>query len=921
MAVGKRKSGRVAHARSPTPANGPLESFKAFIAAVPVSVMFMDRDHRFVAASATWLANVGMTLDQIVGRRPQDLWPGHSIHQIDLHERCMAGEKVSTEPQLVERPDGARHWIALDGAPWRDHDGEVGGVLIILRDVTAEMLAEEEARRSRSFLTTVLENTPQALMVKDDQGRFLMMNRATETLFGIDREALIGQRVSDLQDGPVGHRVADEDRLAFESDEPVTFEESIVLTRNRGERSLRKTKVVIRNPDGPDYLLVVSEDVTERRRQQEELERTRAFLSTVIDNIPAGLTVKDAADGRLLISNRAAARVFGLDAQERTGLTHKEVFPPELAARFSAQDAEVISTGEPRLFEEQPIPSPSGLRYLNQRKVLVRNADGSDYLLSISEDVTERRKAADELQHTRAFLETVINAMPAGITVKDAGTGALLMMNPAVEEIYGVSRGENIGKDGREVFSEAQAQRFAEQDLEVVRSGVTTTFEDEPVETRSGQRFLRRKKVLIRNDEGPDYLLSISEDVTDRKLAQDALKDALVRAETANVAKSEFLANMSHEIRTPLNGVLGLADALARMQLTPRQQEIVAMIVSSGKALTAILSDVLDLAKAEASQLELREEPFSLRETIGAAAFLFETVARDKGLEFRVGFDGDGPDRLVGDPLRIKQIVSNLISNAVKFTDQGEVAIFARSACREDGSAMLEVAVKDTGPGFTETARAKLFGRFEQGDGSITRQYGGTGLGLSIARTLAQMMGGDIDCTARPGEGATFVFQARLGIDRAASHGMDREPVEDHAALGARRLRVLLAEDHVVNQRVVQLMLDGAAELVIAANGQEAVDACQGDAPFDVVLMDTQMPVMDGLTAIRLIRAAEARAGRGRVPIISLTANAMAHQVQAALEAGADQHLAKPITSDGLYAAINQALEAATASAGAEAVA
>ncbi len=337
------------------------------------------------------------------------------------------------------------------------------------------------------------------------------------------------------------------------------------------------------------------------------------------------------------------------------------------------------------------------------------------------------------------------------------------------------------------------------------------------------------------------------------------------------------------------------------------------MIVSSGQALTGILSDVLDLAKAEAGQLELQTEPFSLRETVGQAAYLFRTAARDKGVHFKVVFEEGDPDRLMGDPLRIKQVVSNLISNAVKFTSKGGVTVRVGARPDGQGGATLKVTVKDTGPGFSQEVRAKLFSRFEQGDGSITRRYGGTGLGLSIASRLAQMMDGDIDCTATPGKGAAFIFRSRLTIDQAPAVAA-ASPARRDTDL-ERPVRVLLAEDHEVNQKVIQLMLSGMAELVIAADGQQALDAFAGQGPFDVILMDTQMPVMDGLTATGRIRQEEARLGLGRTPIISLTANAMAHQVEACLKAGADLHLSKPITSEGLYAAINRALEDAGAEA------
>ncbi len=354
--------------------------------------------------------------------------------------------------------------------------------------------------------------------------------------------------------------------------------------------------------------------------------------------------------------------------------------------------------------------------------------------------------------------------------------------------------------------------------------------------------------------------------------------------------------------------MLGLADALARMELTPEQRGIVDMIVNSGHALTGILSDVLDLAKAESGQLQLSCEPFSLRDTIASAAFLFETVARNKGLDFKVEIDSAGPDRLAGDPLRMRQIVSNLISNAVKFTSKGEVRISVASRAAPGRSARISVKVKDTGPGFSEEVRARLFSRFEQGDGSITRRYGGTGLGLSIASTLAQKMGGQIDCRARPGQGATFVFRARVEIAAPPHVATDDRKDAAPASLDYRP-RVLLAEDHEVNQKVVQLMLGGMAELVIVGDGKQALDQVLDPGGFDVILMDTQMPVMDGLSATRRIREEEVRRGLARTPIISLTANAMAHQVKAALDAGADYHLPKPITSDALYAAIARTLE------------
>ncbi|NEX93220.1 ATP-binding protein [Caulobacter sp. 17J65-9] len=394
-------------------------------------------------------------------------------------------------------------------------------------------------------------------------------------------------------------------------------------------------------------------------------------------------------------------------------------------------------------------------------------------------------------------------------------------------------------------------------------------------------------------------VVTIGVDITDLKQAAETLARAREEAEAANRAKSEFLANMSHEIRTPLNGVVGVADVLAGTNLDPRQAEMLDVIRSSARTLERLLSDVLDLARVESGRLEVEAHPFHLGEAVRSIAGLSEAHAHEKGVALKVELAPEADRRVLGDVVRLKQILTNLASNAVKFTDRGEVVIAVEAV----GPDAWRLSVRDTGVGFDPAAKDRVFGRFQQADGSITRRFGGTGLGLSISRQLAELMGGELDCCSVPGEGSIFFLTLTLPEAPAEAEAPAAEPVA--AEPEARPMRVLLADDHPTNRKVVELILAGAGvELISTENGAQAVEAFQADR-FDAVLMDMQMPVMDGLTATREIRRLEAQSGAEPVPVVMLTANALPEHVEAGRIAGANRHLSKPITAAGLIAVLS----------------
>ena len=497
-------------------------------------------------------------------------------------------------------------------------------------------------------------------------------------------------------------------------------------------------------------------------------------------------------------------------------------------------------------------------------------------------------------------LREAIDAMPDGLAFYDSHDRLVIWnaryaeINPEIADILtqgatfreivqtGIDRGHYPEAEGRE--AEWLDERMT------ARSRLSCAMEQKT----SDDRWL---KVQDRRT-ADGGVVTLVNDITELKRDAEILAAARDAAEAANRAKSEFLANMSHEIRTPLNGVIGVAQALSGTPMNERQQEMLELIRSSGATLQHLLSDILDLARVESGRMELRSEPFDLAKAVNEAAQLYAAQAEEKGLRFFVEAPEDTRVWIDGDVVRLKQILTNLVSNAVKFTTQGLVSLSISRGVGAEGEPVFRFMVSDTGVGFDAAARARLFSRFEQADGTITRRFGGTGLGLAICRELAGMMGGDLDCESEPDGGSTFILTVPL--NEVAAPMRETAPVEVSSAQPDRPLRVLLADDHPTNRKVVELVLSQIeVELVVTEDGAEALAAFR-DRAFDVVLMDMQMPVMDGLTATREIRLHEAAMGAPRTPVVMLTANALPEHMAAAREAGADHHLSKPFGAEAL---------------------
>lgn len=614
-------------------------------------------------------------------------------------------------------------------------------------------------------------------------------------------------------------------------------------------------------------------------------------LSVVLDAWPECARVLSVT-GDILHVNPAGLALVEMELDRLRGRAWPLLWPPE--TRGPMQDAIAqAANGKVGTFRGMCLSHTGKRLWLETVVSPVRDSHGAVVrLLAVSRDVSGAMES-------EAFLETLVRLLPNPILAKNARDGRYVLINEAAEAAFGLSSAETIGKDAYQLFPQNEARGFAEEDAAVIASRATRVSEEEPITTRDGVRYFTTKKFATYDGDQPLHLVTLGEDVTERREAGAALRSALAEAEQANRAKSEFLANMSHEIRTPLNGIVAGADMLARADLDPRARELVQIIASSGATLERLLTDILDLARIEAGHIHIETTTFQLGDLIRSTAALAKLQADEKGVGLGIEIAADVDRPFHGDPYRIRQVLLNLLSNAVKFTERGEVTVLA------DGlpGGCVRVTVRDTGIGFNPAMKEQLFGRFHQADGSITRRFGGTGLGMTISRELTQLMGGVLDADGMEGRGASFWFDLPLMPAELAEAADPATPVQAPDRL----LRVLLADDHPTNRKVIELMLQDLADVTSVENGAEALMALGADN-FDIVLMDMQMPVMDGLEATRRIRETQAAMGQAPVPLIMLTANALPEHVAASHAAGADRHLEKPVTLAGLLEAMNDVL-------------
>ena len=610
--------------------------------------------------------------------------------------------------------------------------------------------------------------------------------------------------------------------------------------------------------------------------------------------------------------NHAAERIFGWSAAEAVGRHVYFIVSPDMRPLVDAVGAKALSGDENSHSLNENVAKDGKRLFCEWFNTPVRDDSGQvTEVLSMVHDVTEQRNLEAANMQSEEQLRQVWERSRDGMRLSGAD-GRVLRVNFAYCQLVNKSREELEGG----LFTVMHAAPLQASRLETycrrVRDRAIDSRMERPIELWDGRTiWMAVSNSIIESPQAP-LVLSIFRDVTARKLDEARLNEALLKAEAANRAKSEFLANMSHEIRTPMNGVLGMTALALEGPLETEQRQYLEMARASAQSLLGLLNDILDLSKIEAGRLDIASVDFSPRQVIGDLLDSVGLAARQKGIRLHAHIAPQVPAMVNGDPMRLRQVLMNLLGNALKFTERGSVTVELDCSGAEQrlhqlqgrpaaNALRLSGAVIDSGIGVPADKHNLIFDAFAQADGSTTRRFGGTGLGLSICKRLLQLMNGTISVESVPGQGSAFRFTLEVRPAASIAALTPRPQAALDQLRSARPLKILLAEDNQVNQLIVVRMLEKSGHSVsVAVNGREVLRLL-GEDRYDAVLMDVQMPEMDGLEATRRIRQSESASGaNGRIPVIALTAHAMAGDEQSCFDAGMDGYLSKPLDAKTL---------------------
>jgi PAS domain S-box-containing protein len=880
-----------------------------------------DRRLRCRAVNSAYLDLVGLdSRDEAAGKTDQDLL--ESLASPAQIQKCMdndlkalalpRGEHLAVEERFG--PAGQERALLAKKFPIHDEDGALAGLGVLASEISQREQDKQKLDASEKRFAEIIESMPEPVLALDEEGRVMAWSRSMEELTGIRTDQVLGLD----KEGRRG--ILDGEDLFFLADWVVRPDPELkalyaevkqdgrLFSIKRelghlGEKPYLAWGLVapLGSPDGEIRGAVESvRNLYPIKSLERELREGEERFRQVVESIREMIWFEDFTTGEMLYVSPACEELLGCSRESLLGkrfALRDFIYPDDLEIVHSAverlQETDGFVEHEHRMVRVDGRVIWVWLRVYQ----VLDNAGAIQRLVGVAEDITQRKLAAEALKNSLARFSTLVHTSPDAIFQVDL-QGTITYASPRALEMLGL-------EDAQETLGRSVLDWMDSKDKERAKTVIAHALSREALDQTTRDYLVRRKdktsfvgsfsSAPLRGQNGQlEGFISVMRDVTEKKLMEERLLAAKEAAEAASQAKSEFLANMSHEIRTPLNAILGMLQLLAMSGLTKDQERDVETAFNAGQSLLRIISDILDLSKVEAGKLDLHCEAANLADVVLPVVSGVRDEAERKGLELKLNIEPGTPAEFIGDAARLRQVLFNLVGNSVKYTDEGEVELYVRTLPQfeNERGTVWHFAVTDTGVGIPDDKLEIIFESFTQADGSYTRNYGGSGLGLAIVKRLVRLLGGAFNITSLE-RGTEVHFTLRMPTSERPK--ACKPKVKEPPAPAAVVRRALLAEDEPVNLLAARRLLEKLnLEVVSASNGKQALDLLERQA-FDVLFMDIQMPVMDGLTAIRTFKAQPHRFKNPEAPIIAMTAHAMEGDIEMLREAGVRDFAFKPI--------------------------
>ncbi|NVN93926.1 MAG: PAS domain S-box protein [Bacteroidetes bacterium] len=881
---------------------------------IPDIIFFKDIEGNYLGCNTPFAEFVGKSKNEIIGKNDYNLFDKDTAYLFRYYDNEMLENKLTRHnEEWVVYPDGRKVLLDTLKTPYWASDGILIGILGISRDITKRKEAEEGLLQSSRKFEAIISASPDGIGMASIDGKIKLMSEKLAVIHGYsveEKDDNLEKSIFDFID-PSNHKILNDNiHKLLEGEKNQKITEYLALKKDKSQLYIDVNSTVLHDSNGnPESILFIERDITERKQMEAERTRQTALITSLLDSIPDIIFFKD-INGVYLGGNPAFAEFSGRSKDEIIGMTDYDIFEKEIADDFIEQDKLMMKTRKPN-------HNDIWITYPNDgRKILVDTLktpylghDGTLIgILGISRDITERKKAENELKQVSTRLALATRAGGVGVWDLDILNNVLLW-DDQMFEIYGIvdkkyENAYNIWRAG--IHPEDKLRSDGE--IHMAINGEKEFNSEFRVVWPDGSIHNVRSLATVQRDitGTPLRMIGTNWDITEQKELETVLLNAKIEAELANKSKSMFLANMSHEIRTPLNAIIGFSQLMNRDPLlTEIQREYNTSIIRAGEHLLMLINNILELSKVEAGRVLLTPTNIDLHAFLKDIQMLFKERAQSKHLLFIFEIADDIPQHVIVDENKLRQVYINLIGNAVKFTDEGGIAVRTRINEINEHTTQLVVEIQDSGPGISEHELKNLFKHFLQTSSGI-KKGSGTGLGLALSRELVNLMGGNISVVTEVGKGSLFTFYVEIqkGVKEDFKVKVKKRIISVDKS--EKKYRILTVDDKEENLQVVGKLLNLVGfETKEAVNGEDAIEKFMEWNP-DLILMDLRMPVMDGYESCRQIKLTE----KGKqTPIIALTASAFEEDKEKAKKYGLQGYIRKPFRENELFIAIAKTLD------------